>query len=104
MTNVNQEMLFSFLKEHCQWLEHQVSRFKPRVVLISDFVKPFLDSIYSIVGHQIEIAGASFPMYLVSELESHRQEIEQLAFLPYQGEQIPYIISVEEMERIKSQQ
>lgn len=103
-SNVNQEMLFSFLKEHCQWLEHQVSRFKPRVVLISDIAKPFLDSLYSIGGHQIEIAGVSFPMYLVSELETHRQEIEQLAFLPYQGEQIPYIISVEEMERIKSQQ
>ena len=76
----------------------------PRVILVSDMAKPLLDTVFSMGNNSIEIAGASFPMYLVSELETHRQEIEQLAFLPYQGEQIPYIISVEEMERIKSQQ
>ena len=100
-SNVNQELLFSFLKEHCQWLEHHVSRFKPRVFLVSESARPFLDAVYSIRNQHIEISGHTYPIYLLSEMEDQRAEIEHLAFLPYQGEQIPYIISVEEMERIK---
>lgn len=101
--NVNQELLFDFFKKHCQWLEKVVLRFKPRVILVSDLAKPVVDSIYSIGNNFIEIAGDSFPTYLVSELEAHRKEIEQLAFMPYQGEKVPHIISVEEMGKIKQQ-
>ena len=101
--NVNQEMLINFLKTHCQWLEDLVLRFKPRVILVSDLAKPVFDSIYSPRNNSIKIAENSYPMYLVSELEAHRKEIEQLAFMPYQGEKIPHIISIEEMEKIKQQ-
>ena len=101
--NVNQELLFDFFKKHCQWLEKLVLRFKPRVILVSDLAKPVVDSIYSIENNFIEIAGNSYPSYLVSELEAHRKEIEQLAFMPYQGEKVPHIISVEEMGKIKQQ-
>jgi hypothetical protein len=96
-------MLINFLKTHCQWLEELVSRFKPRVILVSDLAKPVVDSIYSPRNNSIKIAENSYPMYLVSELEAHRKEIEQLAFMPYQGEIIPHIISIEEMEKIKQQ-
>ena len=102
--NVNQEMLVNFLKTHCQWLEDLLLRFKPRVILVSDLAKPLLDTIYSIENNHIEIAGNKYPLYLVSELEIHRKEIEHLATMPYQGEHIPHIISVEEMEKIKQQQ
>ena len=102
--NVNQELLFDFFKTHCQWLEELVTRFKPRVVLVSDLAKPVVDSIYSPMNNFIEIAGNSYPLYLVSELEAHRKEIEQLAFMPYQGEKVRHIISVEEMEKIKQQE
>ena len=78
-------------------------RFKPRVILVSDLAKPVVNSIYSIENNIIEIAGISYPSYLVSETEAHRMEIEQLAFMPYQGEKVPHIISVEEMEKIKQQ-
>jgi hypothetical protein len=101
--NVNQEMLINFLKTHCQWLEDLVLRFKPRVILVSDLAKPVVDSIYSPRNNFIKIAENSYPLYLVSELEAHRKEIEQLAFMPYQGEIIPQIISIEEMEKIKEQ-
>lgn len=101
--NVNQEMLINFLKTHCQWLEDLVSRFKPRVILVSDLAKLVVDNIYSPRNNSLKIAENSYPMYLVSELEAHRKEVEQLAFLPYQGEIIPHIISIEEMEKIKQQ-
>lgn len=101
--NVNQDLLFDFFKTHCQWLEKLVSRFIPRVILVSDLAKPVVDSIYSIGNNFIEIAEKPYPLYLVSELEAHRKEIEQLAFMPYQGEKVPHIISVEEMEKIKRQ-
>ena len=101
--NVNQELLFGFFKTHCQWFEDLVLRFKPRVILVSDLAKPVVDSIYSIENGFIEIGGDSYPLYLVSEMEAHRKEIEQLAFMPYQGEKIPHIIFVEEMEKNKQQ-
>lgn len=102
--HVSQSLLLVLFQKNRRWIEDLVNRFKPRVILVSDMAKPLLDTVYPIVNNSIEIAGVTFPMYLVSEMEAHRQEIEQLAFMPYQGEQIPYIISVEEMERIKSQQ
>ena len=101
--NVNQDLLFDFFKTHCQWLEKLVSRFIPRVILVSDLAKPVVDSIYSPRNNFIKIAENSYPLYLVSELEAHRKEIEQLACMPYQGEKVPHIISIEEMEKIKQQ-
>ncbi len=101
---VNQELLFDFFKTHCQWFEKLVSRFKPRVILVSDLVMPVLNSIYSLRNNFIEIAENTYPWYLVSEMEAHRKEIEQLSFMPYQGEKIPHIISVEDMEKLKQQQ
>ena len=102
--NVNQELLFDFFRTHCRWFEDLVLRFKPRAILVSDLAKPVVGSIYPTGNNLMEIAGNSYPTYLVSELEAHRKEIEQLAFMPYQGEKIQHIISVEEMEKIKQQQ
>lgn len=102
--HVNQQMVLDFSRKNRKWFEDIVARFRPRVLLVSDMAKPIIEAIYSLDSNSIEIAGVSFPVYLLSEMDLYRKEIEQLATMPYQGEQIPHIISIEEMEKLKQQQ
>ena len=88
-----------FFQHHHQWLEIQIKRFNPRVIIVSAKAKQTLETVYSMENGQIEINGVSYPVYLLSELRKYRAEIERLASLPYQGKHIPHIITVEEMEK-----
>ena len=99
--HINGHKLLELFQRNRKWLEDWVARFNPRVILISGAAETVMDTVYSIKNHHIEINGVSYPMYLMSEVETHREEIERLAAMPYQGKPIPHIISVEEMEKIK---
>ena len=99
--HINGHKLLELFQRNRKWLEDWVARFNPRVILISGAAETVMDTVYSIKNHHIEINGVSYPMYLMSEVETHREEIERLTAIPYQGKPIPHIISVEEMEKIK---
>ena len=102
--HVSGRRLLELFRKNKQWLEDQVARFNPRVILISGAAEAIMEAVYSFKDNRIEINGVSYPMYLLSEVESHREEIERLASLPYQGKHFLHIISVEEMERIKQEE
>lgn len=102
--HVSGRRLLDLFQKNRQWLEDQVARFNPRVILISGAAEAIMAAVYPFGQNQITINGTAYPMYLLSEVESHREEIERLASLPYQGKNIPHIISVEEMERIKQEE
>ena len=102
--HVTQEMIMNYLQVHRKWFEDAVARFNPRVIILCEEVESFLGKLYKITANQITINGVDYPMYRKAEIEEHRKEIERLALLPYQGKEIPHIISVEEMEKIKQQQ
>ena len=102
--HVSGRRLLDLFQKNRQWLEDQVARFNPRVILISGAAEAIMAAVYPFGQNQITINGTAYPMYLLSEVESHREEIERLALLPYQGKLIPHIISVEEMERIKQEE
>ena len=99
--HINGHKLLDLFRKNRKWLEDWVARFNPRVILISSQAEAVMDTVYSIKDHRVEIGGVSYPMYLLSEVETHREEIERLAAMPYQGKPIPHIITVEEMEKIK---
>jgi hypothetical protein len=96
--------LLELFRKNKRWLEDQVARFNPRVILISGAAETIMTTVYPIKDNRIEINGVSYPTYLLPELEAHREEIERLAAMPYQGKKIPHIISVEEMEKLERQQ
>ena len=102
--HVSGRRLLELFRKNKRWLEDQVARFNPRVILISGAAEAIMRAVYPFGQNQITINGTAYPMYLLSEVESHREEIERLAPLPYQGKLIPHIISVEEMERIKQEE
>lgn len=102
--HVSGRRLLDLFQKNRQWLEDQVARFNPRVILISGAAEAIMRAVYPFGQNQITINGTAYPMYLLSEVESHREEIERLASLSYQGKLIPHIISVEEMERIKQEE
>ena len=102
--HVSGRRLLELFRKNKRWLEDQVARFNPRVILISGAAEAIMRAVYPFGQNQITINGTAYPMYLLSEVESHREEIERLALLPYQGKLIPHIISVEEMERIKQEE
>lgn len=101
---VNQEKIMAFLNDNRKWLEDIVARFNPRVVILCEEVEAFLDKLYKTTESHITINGVDYPMFRQAEMENHRGEIERLAMMPYQGKEIPHIISIEEMEKIKQQQ
>lgn len=104
LKHVSGRRLLELFRKNKQWLEDQVARFNPRVILISGAAEAIMEAVYSFKDNRIEINGVSYPMYLLSEVETQREEIERLAAMPYQGKKIPHIISVEEMEKLKRQQ
>ena len=57
---------------------------------------------YRINDHQICINNKLYPFYKKAEIRTYRKQIEELAFNPYQGKEIPYIISKEEMKKLKA--
>jgi hypothetical protein len=63
--------------------------------------KEILSQQYLIDDRHIRINNQQYLCYLSNEIEEKRVEITKLALLPYRGIEMPYIISVEEMEQYK---
>ena len=89
-----------YLKNY-QYLEDMVARYNPRVIIIDNKAKNALSKKYSLDHHILRIGGVEYPLFLESEVKRNREEIERLAESPYQGIELPYIISIEEMEKIQ---
>lgn len=84
-----------FLDENKKWFEDIISRFNPRVIIVSDEMKMFMKMMYDMDNNLI-INGIEYPYYLLSEVEANRKKIEKFAMLSYQGDDIPLVISVDE--------
>ena len=89
-----------FLKNH-RHFEVILSRVKPYVFILEEDVVEVLDKQYSFKDGKVVIDGCEYPYFLMNEVETHREEIMELANRPYRGIDMPYIISVEEMEKLK---
>lgn len=82
--------------------EFYINRFKPRVIICYDNTVDAINRRYGIKDNVVTICDKDYPIYLKSQIEAHRDEIERLATLPYRGEVVPHIITREEMEHIKT--
>lgn len=101
MKKVTEDMLTDFFRKNYRHFEDMVLRFNPRVLILEEKTKVLLSQQYVITERHIRINNNLFPYYTAGEIETYREEITQLALLPYRGIQMPYIISVEEMEQYK---
>lgn len=101
MKSVTEDMLIDFFQKNYQHFEDMVIRFNPRVLILEEKTKTLLSQQYVINERHIIINNNLFPYYVADEIETYREEITQLTLLPYRGIEMPYIISVEEMEQYK---
>ena len=93
MKKVTEDMLTDFFRKNYRHFEDMVLRFNPRVLILEEKTKVILSQQYVITERHIRINNNLFPYYTAGEIETYREEITQLALLPYRGIQMPYIIS-----------
>ena len=79
-----------------------VARFNPQVIILDEESKDILFNFYFVNERHITIKENAYPYYMESEIEDNRDEITKLAGLPYRGIEMPYVISMEEMEKYKN--
>ena len=101
MKKVSEDQLTDFFLKNYQCFEDIVLRFNPQVIILEEKTKDILKQHYVFDECHIRINGHLFPYYSSSQIEMKREEITQLALLPYRGIEMPYIISLEEMEQYK---
>lgn len=99
--HVNEGLLLDFFRKNHQHFEDTVLRFNPQVFILEEKTKDILSKQYFMDERHIRINDHLFPYYLKSEMETCREEITKLALLPYRGIEMPYVISMEEMEQYK---
>ena len=99
--HVTEDMLTDFFLKNHQHFADTVLRFNPQVIILEENTKDILSQKYPVDKRHITIKGNVFPYYMEDEMEEHRDEITKLAFLPYRGIEMPYLISMEEMEEYK---
>ena len=90
-----------FLKNH-RHFEVVLSRIKPHVLILEKDVFDVLNKQYSFKDGKVVIDGSEYPYFRMYEMDAHREEIMELANRPYRGIEMPYIISAEEMEKLKA--
>jgi hypothetical protein len=98
---VTEDVLTDFFLKNHQHFADTVLRFNPQVIILEKKTKDLLSQKYLIDKRHITIEGNVFPYYMENEIEKHREEITKLALLPYRGIEMPYLISMEEMEEYK---
>lgn len=103
MKDVTEDMLADYFQRSSKWFEDIVHRLNPRVIILEEKTFDLLSSLYAFDQRHITVSDREFPVYLSSEVEENREEITRLALLPYQGTEMPYMISKEEMKRYKKQ-
>ena len=98
---VSEDMLTNFFLNNHKHFEDRLLRFIPQVIILEKKTKDILSQQYSIDERHIRINDILFPYYTSEEMEVYREEITRLALLPYRGIEMPYMISLEEMEQHK---
>lgn len=100
---VSEDMLIGFFMKNHQHFEDMVLRFNPQVIILDEESKDILFNFYFVNERHITIKENTYPFYMESEIEDKRDEITRLANLPYRGIEMPYIISMEEMKKYKTE-
>ena len=101
MKKVTEDMLTNYFLKNHKHFEEMVLRFNPQVIILEQKTKDILSQQYFIDERNISIKDNQFPYYMSGEIETYRDEITELALLPYRGIEMPYMISLEEMEQYK---
>ncbi len=83
-------------------MEDIIILLNPQVIIADAIALRVLSKQYRINDHQICINNKLYPFFKKVEIRSHRKQIEELAFKPYQGKEISYIISKKEMKKLKA--
>lgn len=89
-----------FQQSHA-WFEHLIAEVRPRVFIIDDEAREIFESVFPIKDQSVEIGKETYPIFLLSELESCRGQIEELVAMPYRGRVFQHSYSIEEMEELK---
>ena len=100
---VSTQMLEELFLKNYSYLEDMVARYNPRVIIIDSKASKALSRKYSFDDHRIKFGDKEYPVFLESEINRNREDIERLAESPYQGIVMPHIISIEEMEKIQNE-
>ena len=99
---VSREQLEQYYYDNYKWMEDMIVLLNPQVIIADAKALRVLSKQYRINDHQICINNKLYPFYKKAEIKTYRKQIEELAFKPYQGKEIPYIISKEEMKKLKT--
>lgn len=97
---MNKDYLLKVFKGSKGYIEAVVNDMKPRVILVTDKVYRTIVEVYPVGANVIEINGAEYPLYKLTSLEENRETIEALACMPYQGNDHPLVISIEDMKEL----
>lgn len=81
------------------YFDMQVGRIKPRVFILDENVREIFEKVHPIDNHRVEIGGVSYPVYLDSEVDEYRAEIEKYASMPYRGEKFELVYPEEVMDK-----
>lgn len=101
MKKVTEDMLTNYFLRNFRHFEEMVLRFNPQVIILEQKTKDILSQQYFIDERNIRIKDSLFPYYMSADIETYREEITKLALHPYRGIEMPYMISLEEMEQYK---
>jgi hypothetical protein len=83
------------------YIENNIRFFNPYLILIKDEIKFVLEHYYKLENHQITINSQTFPYFLFSEMEQHRDEILEYSNKEYRGIKIPTKLTKDEIESLK---
>lgn len=96
---VSQEMLEEYYFKNYLWLEDMITLINPRVIIADAKALSVLNQKYQINNHQVNINNKYYPFYKKTEIRIYRNQIEELAKLPYRGKVIPNILSEDEIRK-----
>ncbi|MBR4267237.1 MAG: hypothetical protein IKQ46_14375 [Bacteroidales bacterium] len=92
----SEEKIKNFSKSY---IENNIRFFNPYLILIKDEIKFVLEHYYKLENHQITINNQTFPYFLFSEMEQHRDEILEYSNKEYRGIKIPTKLTKSEMKK-----
>ncbi len=82
-------------------IETIIKLLNPYLLIIDDDVIWAASTKYKLENHQITINNQTFPYFLLSEIEQHRDEIWEYSNKKYRGIKIPIKLTKDEIESLK---
>jgi hypothetical protein len=82
-------------------IETIVKLLNPYLLIIDDDVISAASTIYKLENRQITINNQTFPYFLFSEMEQHRDDILEYSNKEYRGIKIPTKLTKDEIESLK---